>query len=142
MIKACLNRKAKKEEIKLAWDEQNLNPAYLCGGLFAVYEKIQQDAATGTLNRTIKDAYFASACSRPASVMPKLAMLSQNHMKKLDERSNVYYQKMIGSLMEGLSGAFPSTLSLDDQGRFIVGYYHMNRKLWTPNEKKEDNENV
>ena len=142
IIKACLNRKAKKEEIKLAWDEQNLNPAYLCGGLFAVYEKIQQDASGGGLNRTIKDAYFTSACSRPASVMPKLAMLSQNHMRKLSEGSNVYYQRLLGSLMEGLTGAFPSTLSLDDQGRFIVGYYHMNRRLWTAAEKKEDTQNA
>lgn len=144
IIKACINRKAKKEEIKLAWDEKNLNPAYLCGGLFAVYEKIQQDASGSGqgLNRTIKDAYFASACSRPASVMPKLAMLSQNHLKKLSEGSNVYYQRMIGSLMEGLPDAFPATLSLDDQGRFIVGYYHMNRRLWTAAEKKEDTKNA
>ena len=142
IIKACLNRKAKKEEIKLAWDEQNRNPAYLCGGLFAVYEKIQQDASGGGLNRTIKDAYFASACSRPASVMPKLAMLSQNHLKKLTEGGNVYYQRMIGSLMEGLADAFPATLSLDDQGRFIIGYYHMNRKLWSGTEKQEGTENV
>ncbi len=142
IIKACLNRKAKKEEIKLAWDENNRNPAYLCGGLFAVYEKIQQDASGINLNRTIKDAYFASACSRPASVMPKLAMLSQNHLKKLSEDSNKYYQRMIGHLMEGLAAAFPSTLSLDDQGRFIVGYYHMNRRLWTAAEKKEDTKNV
>ena len=142
IIKACLNRKAKKEEIKLAWDEQNLNPAYLCGGLFAVYEKIQLDASGGGLNRTIKDAYFASACSRPASVLPKLAMLSQNHMKKLSEGSNVYYQKLLGSLMDGLACGFPATLSLDDQGRFIVGYYHMNRRLWTAAEKKEDTENA
>ncbi len=144
IIKACINRKAKKEEIKLAWDEKNLNPAYLCGGLFAVYEKIQQDASGSEqgLNRTIKDAYFASACSRPASVMPKLAMLSQNHLKKLSEGSNVYYQRMIGSLMEGLPDAFPATLSLDDQGRFIVGYYHMTRRLWTAAEKKEDTKNA
>ena len=74
--------------------------------------------------------------------MPKLAMLSQNHMKKLSEGRNVYYQRMIGSLMEGLDGAFPSTLSLDDQGRFIVGYYHMNRRLWTAADKKEDTENA
>jgi len=63
-------------------------------------------------------------------------------MKKLSEGSNVYYQKLLGSLMDGLAGAFPSTLSLDDQGRFIVGYYHMNRRLWTAAEKKEDTENA
>lgn len=148
IIKACINRKAKKEEIKLAWDEKNLNPAYLCGGLFAVYEKIQQDASGSAqgLNRTIKDAYFASACSRPASVMPKLAMLSQNHLKKVkakyDEKRVNYYQKQLGILMDGLVDGFPITLSLEDQGRFIVGYYHMNRRLWTAAEKKEDTKNA
>jgi CRISPR-associated protein Csd1 len=74
--------------------------------------------------------------------MPKLAMLSQNHLKKLSEGSHVYYQRMIGSLMEGLPDAFPATLPLDDQGRFIVGYYHMNRRLWTAAEKKEDTKNA
>lgn len=148
IIKACINRKAQKEEIKLAWDEKNLNPAYLCGGLFAVYEKIQQDASGSGqgLNRTIKDAYFASACSRPASVMPKLAMLSQNHLKKVkakfDEKRVNYYQKQLGILMDGLVDGFPITLSLEDQGRFIVGYYHMNRRLWTAAEKKEDTKNA
>lgn len=141
IIKACLNRKSKKEEIKLAWDETNQNPAYLCGALFAVYEMIQRKAAGTDLNRTIKDSYFSSACSRPASIMPKLDRLSANHIKKLSEGSAVYYQKLLGSLMNGLEGAFPATLSLDDQGRFIIGYYHMNRRLWTAADKKEDTEN-
>lgn len=39
IIKACLNRKQKKEEIIMAWNDENKNPAYLCGSLFAVYEK-------------------------------------------------------------------------------------------------------
>uniref|UniRef100_UPI000379378E type I-C CRISPR-associated protein Cas8c/Csd1 n=1 Tax=Ruminococcus flavefaciens TaxID=1265 RepID=UPI000379378E len=131
IIKACLNRKYKKEEITMAWNDENKNPAYLCGGLFAVFEKIQQDASGGNLNRTIKDSYFASACSRPASVFPKLAKLSQNHMRKLNDGTAIYYNKMIGDLMSSLNGGFPSTLNLDDQGRFIVGYYQMNKKLYT-----------
>lgn len=142
IIKACLNRKANKEEIGMVWDETNQNPGYLCGALFAIYEKIQQDAADTKLNRTIKDAYFASACSRPASVFPKLDRLSANHQKKLNDGSKIYYQQLIGNLMNGLDGAFPPILSLDDQGRFIIGYYHMNRRLWTASEKKEDIENV
>ncbi|WP_081850044.1 type I-C CRISPR-associated protein Cas8c/Csd1 [Ruminococcus sp. HUN007] len=136
IIKACLNRKNKKEEITMAWNEENKSPAYLCGGLFAVYEKIQQDSSGGNLNRTIKDSYFSSACSRPSSVFPKLAKLAQNHMRKLSEGSEIYYNKMLGDIMSELDGSFPATLNLDDQGRFIVGYYQMNKKLYTPNEKK------
>lgn len=136
IIKACLNRKYNKEEITMAWNEENRNPAYLCGGLFAVYEKIQQDSSGGNLNRTIKDAYFASACSRPASVFPKLAKLAQNHIRKLSEGSEVYYNKLLGAVMNKLDGAFPATLSLDDQGRFIVGYYQMNQKLYKSNKSE------
>ena len=136
IIKACLNRKYNKEEITMAWNEENKNPAYLCGGLFAIYEKIQQDSSGGNLNRTIKDAYFASACSRPASVFPKLDKLAQNHLRKLSEGSVVYYSKLLGAVMDKLDGSFPATLSLDDQGRFIVGYYQMYQKLYKSNKSE------
>ncbi|MGN0578667.1 MAG: type I-C CRISPR-associated protein Cas8c/Csd1 [Ruminiclostridium sp.] len=131
IIKACINRKYNKEDITMSWNDKNENQAYICGGLFAVYEKIQQDASGGGLNRTIKDAYYSSACSRPASVFPTLEKLSANHLRKLSEGSVVYYKKLLQSLMNGINGEFPSTLSLDDQGRFIVGYYQMNDKLYT-----------
>lgn len=125
----------------MAWDETNQNPAYLCGSLFAVYEKIQKDsAAPAKLNRTIKDSYFASACSCPNVILPKLEKLSQNHIKKLTEGTAVYYQKLVDSLMNGLDGGFPSTLSLDDQGRFIVGYHQMNRRLYTKNTENTEQE--
>lgn len=62
LIKAFINRKARlngdKEEITMSLDKENKNPAYLCGRLFAVLEKIQLEATDVKLNRTIKDAYF------------------------------------------------------------------------------------
>ena len=82
-IKACLIRNA-KEEISMAYDCDNTNPAYVCGSMFAVLQKIQEDSAKPEqLNRTIKDAYFSMAASNPAAVMPKLIRLSTHHMKKL-----------------------------------------------------------
>lgn len=129
LIKGCINRKHNKEEIKMSLDLENKNQAYLCGRLFAVLEKIQQDASGGGLNRTIKDSYFASACSKPSTVFPKLYKLSQNHIKKLS--SPIFYNKLCGEILDGLDGKFPSTLSLDDQGRFIVGYAHQNKALYT-----------
>ena len=139
IIKACLNRKlrrkGKEEEITMSLNEKNLNPAYLCGRLFAVLEKIQQDSSGGGLNRTIKDSYFASACARPSSIFPKLMKLSQNHMRKLSE-SNVYYNKLIGEIVSGFEGEYPQTLSLDDQGRFIIGYYQQNKALYTGKNEK------
>lgn len=140
IIKACLNRKArlmnKKEEITMNLDLNNTNQAYLCGRLFAVLEYVQQRASGGTLNRTIKDAYFSSACARPATVFPKLVMLSQHHLSSMD--SSVYFDKLIGSIMASLNGEFPQTLPLDDQGKFIIGYYQQNSSLYTKNAEKQN----
>ena len=71
-----------------------------------------------------------------AAVVPELAKLANNHMRKLSEGTEIYYSKMIGEITNNLEGEFPPTLNLDDQGRFIVGYYQMNKKLY-PSSKDE-----
>ena len=121
----------------MALDETNRNPSYLCGRLFAVLEKVQQDASGGNLNRTIKDAYFNSACVRPATTLPKLVILSQNHLAKLTPESKIYYSKLIGSISSLFEGEFPTVLSLENQGRFILGYYQQNKMLYTSTKNKE-----
>ena len=136
LIKGCLNRKAKKEEITMSLNLDNTNQAYLCGRLFAVLEKIQQDASGGNLNRTIKDSYFSSACSKPATVFPKLIQLTQNHLKKVEYV--LFYQKLCGDIIDQLEDAFPSTLSLDEQGKFIIGYYQQNKALYAKKEKQQE----
>lgn len=136
LIKAYLNRN-EKEEIKLALDYENRNQAYLCGRLFAVLEWLQK-RALGDLNTTIKDKYFASAAAKPATVFPKLLTLAQAHIKKLDgERNKVHYNKLIGQIINEINDEFPITLSLVDQGKFIIGYYQQNQDFFV---KKEDRE--
>lgn len=141
IIKACLNRKARftnnKEVIKMALDLSNNNPAYLCGRLFAALELIQQRAANGKLNRTIKDSFFASACSKPSTVFPRLIILAQNHLAKL--KNTTYFDMLIGEIVSQLNSEFPQTLSLDDQGQFIIGYYQQNKVLY---EKKDETTKV
>lgn len=138
IIKACINYRESKEELKVSLDKTNQTPAYLCGRLFAVLEKLQQDASNNSLNRTIKDAYFASASAKPALVFPKLIRLAQNHLNKV--KYPVYYNKLIGEIMDGLQGEFPETLRLTDQGRFDVGYYQQNQDLWKKLSKSEETE--
>ena len=137
IIKAYLNRKARlsnnKEEITLALDIENKNQAYLCGRLFAVLERIQEKAYGDTLNRTIKDSFFASACARPVSVFPRLLKLSQNHLAKIDKTDNVtHWQKLIGEIVGKIDGQFPSTMPPDEQGKFIIGYYHQRQEFFKP----------
>lgn len=138
VVKACINRNyAKKEEITMALNTENENPAYLCGRLFAVLEKLQQEAV-GNVNRTIKDAYFASASSTPALVFPKLIRLAQNHLNKT--KRPVFFNKLIGEIMEKLQDEFPKMLSLQDQGRFDIGYYQQYQSFFEKSNAAEDKE--
>lgn len=134
IIKACLNRNYKKEEFGVALDKENDGQAYLCGRLFAVLEKLQQNASGNSLNRTIKDAYFASASSRPAMVFPKLLRLAQNHLNKVSKPVQVYHSRLMGEIMDKLRGQFPDTLLLQDQGRFMIGYYQQYQNFFVKGE--------
>ncbi len=136
LIKACLNRNArfmkKKEVISMALDTENNSQAYVCGRIFALLEYAQEKASTGKLNRTIKDSYFTSACSKPSSVFPRLLQLAQHHLEKADNGG--YINKLISEAIDKIDGKFPSTLSLDEQGEFIIGYYHQNKSIYTKTE--------
>lgn len=122
----------------MALDKENYGQAYLCGRLFAVLEKLQQDASKNALNRTIKDTYFASASSKPAIVFPKLLRLAQNHLSKVEKPTVVFYSKLIGEIMDNIDGEFPETLLLQDQGRFVIGYYQQMQPLFTKNKNTEN----
>ena len=131
-----------KEEIGLSLDINSKNQAYLCGRLFAVLERIQQQAAGGVeLNRTIKDAYFSSAASMPSVIFAKLMQLSQHHLKKVgntNKGAQVNLNKLTGEIMDGICGEFPATLSLHEQGKFIIGYYHQRQDFYKKSTAKEN----
>lgn len=116
----------------MALDTENNSQAYVCGRIFALLEYAQKKAL-GDLNRSIKDSFFSSACTRPSSVFPRLMMLAQHHLEKADNGG--YINKLISEAMDKIEGKFPSTLTTDEQGEFIAGYYHQNRSLYTKADK-------
>ena len=116
--------------------EENNDQAYVLGRLFSVLESIQIDANPG-IKATIRDRYFNSACSAPASVFPVLIKLKNSHIKKLERdkaSTKVYYEKMLTEII-GKLDKYPKRLSLEEQGDFILGYYHQMQKKY---EKRED----
>ncbi|SHH66260.1 CRISPR-associated protein, Csd1 family [Clostridium collagenovorans DSM 3089] len=130
IIKAYLNRKSRlnnqQEVISVSLNEESKSIPYHLGRLFAVLEKAQKDAIPN-LNTTIKDSYFTSACATPASVFPRLINLSFHHVKKAEYGFKM--EKRKGDILESIS-KFPQRLSLDEQGEFILGYYHENQDLY------------
>lgn len=147
LIKGCLNRFARysnpdpKEELTVSLDPDNLNPGYRLGRLFAVLEKIQEEANPG-INATIRDRYYGSASSTPVAVFPTLIKLSKHHLSKLDNRGReVNFERLLGEIIAGLDD-FPSHLSLEDQGRFAIGYYHQRQDFFKKRETESQPEGV
>lgn len=103
---------------------ETTNVPYLLGRLFSVLEAVQKAANPG-INTTIKDRYFNAACATPGMAFPTLLRLSQKHLQKLNDGLAAYYDKQITALMAQLpESGFPARLSLPDQGKFAIGYYH------------------
>ena len=145
-IKACLNRQqrfaalsspspAPEKEFLPMLDLSNTNPAYRLGRLFAVLEKIQEEASPG-LNATIRDRYYGAASSTPVAVFTTLLRLKNAHLKKLSPGRTAAFEKLLGEVLAPVVD-FPKHLPLPDQGRFALGYYHQRQDFFT--KKTDDN---
>lgn len=138
LLKAVLARAARfyhqsEQEVGMALDASNSNIGYRLGRLFATLEKIQEEANPG-INATIRDRFYGAASSTPVAAFPHLMKLKNHHLAKLDNRGRaVNLEKIIGEIMNGIID-FPTHLSLQDQGRFAVGYYHQRQAFFTKNE--------
>ena len=134
IIKAYLNRQSNNnKKIDIMLDKDNNNQGYLCGRLFAVLDKIQEDANNIS---SIRERYMNSASATPSAVFATILNLSVHHSEKLDEGRRIYFEKLKQEILDKVSAdGFPTHLDLQDQGRFFVGYYHQRQDFFTS--KKE-----
>jgi CRISPR-associated protein Csd1 len=141
-VKAHLLRKYRhrarnpfQEALTMSLNEAYTYPAYVLGRLFAVLEKVQKEAI-GNVNASIQDRYFTSACATPASVFPTLLRLSHHHIAKADY--GYASDRCIQELLQLLEAKpFPTRLTLDEQGVFVLGYYHQRAAFYTKNSEKD-----
>ena len=129
-----------KEVLTVELNEQSSYLPYVLGRLFAVLEWVQQEANPG-INATIRDKYFNSASSTPATIFPLLTKLSQSHLRKLKTGSRIFYEKQITELEGRIHESLPAHLTLPEQGAFHLGYYHQVQKFYEK-KVKEEPENV
>jgi CRISPR-associated protein Csd1 len=124
LIKLTLLRRNIPMTETLAEDEAH--PAYVCGRLLAVFEQIQY-AALGDVNATVTDKFFGTFSAAPAVVLGRLFANAQNHLRKLRAEKPGAFVTLDRHLAE-VSTRLPAPprgqLSLEDQGRFALGYYH------------------
>jgi len=160
IIKAYLNRKwrkeSKHEEVMEAMNPNCTDKGYLLGQLMAVLEKLQQKALGDGVNATIVDRCFSGASTSPKSVFGSLLRNARHHARKAKDNSEnigavFNLEKLIDQLCSQFDvclqdttnpktvygNGFPPTLSLDEQGLFVLGYHQMRKWLWINREERD-----
>ncbi|MCL7489413.1 MAG: type I-C CRISPR-associated protein Cas8c/Csd1 [Desulfobulbaceae bacterium] len=127
------------KEVGKMLDKTNVNIGYVLGRLFAALEKIQIEShkkegqKKPELNKTIRDTYFSAATSNPLVIFKRLQDLAIHHLAKIRNsgKSTVWLDKLMQEVMDKIpASGIPVTLSLEDQGRFAVGYYHQRQDFF------------
>ncbi|MCR5733654.1 MAG: type I-C CRISPR-associated protein Cas8c/Csd1 [Lachnospiraceae bacterium] len=130
-----------KEVLQVALNNECDDQAYILGRLFFLLERTQIEAIRN-IQKTIRDKYIYSASVTPAMVFPMLVNHSEYHlkkMKKIDEKRGVaiHLERQMEELINRISTTYPTRMSLEEQSRFQLGYYHQKAYYFTPKEKKE-----
>lgn len=125
LIKLILIRKGIPVSETLNSDDDHA--AYLYGRLLAVFEQIQYDAL-GDVNANVVDKFYGTFSAAPALVFSRLFANAQNHLRKIKSENPGAYinnDKLLSEIAAKLPSSPPvGQLSLQNQGRFALGYYH------------------
>lgn len=91
------------------------------------------------MKSTINSKYFSSASTTPAVVFPVLLKLAQHHIAKSDwgYKSNQSIEDILIGIDE-----FPAFLNHEDQGKFMIGYYHQRKANYKKKESSEEKKEV
>lgn len=153
LMRLCLVRSASEPEVnhmmKPKLDPDQNDPAYLCGRLLAVFDRLQY-LALGDVGAGVVERTYGAASATPAVVYGRIFRNAQNHLSKLSHSeggtaTNIQkdprqsragvpkpnseggtatdIQKDLEDITSGL-GQWPQTLSLEEQARFALGFYH------------------
>ena len=85
----------------------------------------------------MRDRYFSSASSAPARVFPRLLRHSKYHLARLTLGNKIVSKQILRQVI-GQLDPFPHHLALEDQGRFVIGYFHQLQNLYASRKDKEE----
>lgn len=141
VIKGSLIRAARHSannpEVSVALDEGNDNVGYRLGRLFAALERVQE-RANPDIQSGIRERYYSGASATPTAIFPTLMKLKNHHMAKIENPGAVVnLERLLGSILDGVEN-LPPVLSLPDQGRFALGYYHQRQSFFTKSSETEE----
>ena len=128
----------------MSLDTATTEISYLLGRAFAVAEYVQGKAVPHA-NATVRDKFFSAASTTPSRIFPVLLRNMQHGLSKIRKENKGLYivlDNMIQNIVNSIeaSTGFPSSLSLEKQAQFMLGYYQQRQALFTKKETAtEDN---
>lgn len=135
----------RKEEYDMSLEKDKKDRSYQYGRLLAVYEKMEWDTyneddkkkrMTNALR--IQSTFSKRPCYASAIIREQL---QKGYIQKLSVGTRTYYDKLIGEIMEKISG-FPDTeLNKPLEGSYLIGYYMQRNALFTGKTKDTGNGN-
>jgi len=136
LIKLILNRLANEGDLlmteRLDPGAGGRSPGYACGQLLALLARCQSPRDYGA-GAQILERFFGAASTAPRSVFPLLLRLNRHHIRNIRDENPGFAFNLEQELEErlvpfkpsfGADPDFPAVLSLPEQGRFALGFYH------------------
>ena len=123
------------ENMKKFLNPDHPSPAYQCGRLMAYFASLQY-RALGDVGAGVVQRYYASASTTPALVIGRLTTLAQFHLNKLKNKGTYWYEQQIGEVFAKIGDNIPTTLSLEEQSLFALGYYQQMAEIRTKKENQ------
>ncbi len=121
LIKAYFIRKG-DQQMSVYLNKEHPEAAYQCGRLLAVLAGLQR-AALGDVGAGVVQRYYVAASQTPGLTLGRLVGNAKNHLNKLEGGLTYWYEGQIAEIMSHIQDRIPSTLNLDQQSLFALGYY-------------------
>ena len=155
LIQLYFDLNNKGEQVTMENHPYQKDSGYLCGRLLAILDKIHLEAhkGSGGTNSSPANRAYSAASTTPALIFPQLCKLTRYHLNKVgggwanclehgyEAESGEFVEglKQVVAQLQGSSGcSFPNILSLEQQGRFAIGFYFERCRNW-PKAKKKTN---
>lgn len=122
LIKAYFIRQGGDHHMSAYLNKEHPEAAYHCGRLLAMLAGLQR-AALGDVGAGVVQRYYVAASQTPGLTLGRLFGNAKNHLNKLEGGLAFWYEDQIAEIMSRIQDRIPSTLNLDQQGLFALGYY-------------------
>lgn len=116
-------RYGERDDMSPGLNESHTSDAYHCGRLLALLDYLQY-RALGDVGAGVIQRYYGAASATPGLVLGRLLRMAQFHLNKLEPGERIGHEKRIAKVMDHFEDRFPSTLDLEQQSLFALGYYH------------------